>query len=295
VISLLALAMMAAEPPEPPLLPIPSVLRPRRKAEEPGPRTAVGACKDGALPVKAGSLPFGPGEKLSFDVTLLGIRTGKIHLEVDPRERRDGTWAYPLRATAKTESLFSVLGSLDGKMISWLDVGDLKPARMVNHFVVERFAKPKVIAREDAAFAGDGQVAARLAYTREGTTKVAPAKLQSRAELLDVLSVVYAMRARAYVPGERYCFEVYHRRRLWRVEGEVGAVELARSPYTTRRAWKVAGKLRQVGSPAKARPVTTWVSADDDRLPLRVKTPDVIGDLEVQLTRFRPGRRLRRR
>lgn len=274
-----------------PLWPLIELARP----EPPGaaPARVIGGCPvppAAALPGPA--LPFGPGEVLTYDISLLGIRTGRAALRFSELGELDQVPVYALYADARTEGFFSVLGSLDGRMVSFLDPSAFTPVRMANRFFIARLGEHDVVAREDAAFAGRA-VRGRLSYRHgDGRRDTHPARLRGSSDLVDVLSVVYYMRTRALPEGARFCFELYHRRRLWRVEGAAGPLEVATSPYGARRARRIEGRLSLVGSDARPRAVTTWISEDRDRLPLAVETPDLVGTLRVGLTHFTPGKRL---
>lgn len=285
-----------------PLLPIPGLLRPKPKAPPPDegdvvPATttnAKGGCAHAPLPSVSERLPFGPGETMQWDVTVLGMRTGRVDVRLGERSEIDGETVYPSYASARTEGFMSVLGELDGRMVSWLDPETQRPVRMVNRFRTKALLADPTFAREDAAFSTDAQVAGRLVYRTSEKETARKSKLTSSGHLLDVLSVIYYMRSRKLTPGEPFCFEIYHRRRLWRVTGNVGASKLVTAPVMTRRARVLEGELRLVGGGKKAKPrqIRAWVSEDDDRLPLLVETPDNLGTLEVKLRDWRPGRRL---
>lgn len=274
---------------EPGLLPIPDLLRPEGPASAEAPLRVAGGCSVAPLP--AAGVPFGPGEILTYDVSLLGIRTGTVAVRIGAPGEMDHVPVYPLHAHAKTTGFLSVLGTLDGRMVSYLDPKTLTPVRMANRFLVSALGQTDVVAREDAAFRGPA-VSGRLSYRwSDGRRHTRPARLKSTSDLVDVLSVIYYMRARAFDDGDRFCFEIYHRRRLWRVEGRIGASEVVSAPFATRAARRIEGTLTVVGG-KEARPVTAWVSNDADRLPLLVETPDRFGTLTVKLTHFVPGRRL---
>ena len=280
------------DPTEPSLLPVPDLLRPapapvRNEAK------ISGGCAAAPLPSMPDPLPFGPGELLTYDVTFLGLRTGSVAVRVaDHAETVDATSVYPIYAHAKTSGFLSVLGTLDGRMVSYLDAGTVTPVRMANRFLISTFGQKDVVAREDAAFAGPA-VNAQLSYRwSDGRHHKRPARLKSTSDLVDVLSVLYYMRSRAFERESAFCFEIYHRRRLWRVEGTVGPVEVVSAPWGTRSARRSQGVLRKLGGGTEPRQVTAWVSNDADRLPLLVETPDGIGTLAVRLTHFSRGRRM---
>lgn len=288
-----------ASPEDDALLPVPGLLRPKPREPapdgEPGSSAVRGVCEHKPLPAVRDRLPFGPGEAMQWDVTLLGMRTGRVNVRLGERTQIDGELVYPSYASARTEGFLSVLGELDGRMVSWLDPTTQRPVRMVNRFLTASLLSEPTDAREDAAFAVDAQVAGRLVYRTKEKEIARQSKLVGSTDLLDVLSVLYYMRSRTLNAGDPFCFEIYHRRRLWRVTGIVGESKLISAPYMTRRARLLKGELRLVGGGKQnPREVRAWVSEDDDRLPLLVETPDKLGTLQVKLRDWTPGRRLAR-
>jgi hypothetical protein len=296
-ITLAAAMALPASAHEDALLPIPTLLRPKPTARPAGgARSAVrGGCAVLPLPTRGDSLPFGPGETLGYEVRLLGVRTGRVDLRMGEQASVDGERVYPLFASAQTTGFLSVLGELDGRMISYLDPETGRPVRMVNRFVTDTLGSPRKLAREDAAFSSDAQVAGELTYQQGSEESTRPARLRATGDLLDALSVIYYARSRTLTQGEPFCFEIYHRRRLWRVEGRVGETKVVSAPFGSRRAQRVEGTLTLVGGgDQRPRHVVAWVSDDADRLPLLVQTPDRMGTLSVRLTGFSSGRRLSR-
>lgn len=277
------------------LLPVPGLLRPGKSqlTERPDPSR----CAARSLPPLADQLPFGPGEQLSFRVSLLGFKTGTVALRIGERRGMDGVVVYPLHAQVQTEGILSVLGTMKGRMVSWLDPNTLQPVRMVNRFTFRTpFRRAERLVREDAAFGPGGNVVGRLLSKKGDDAHTYAARARATADLLDVVSVIYYARARDYTEGTPFCFEIFHRRRLWRVQGTVGPSEVISPPFGARRARRIDAQLRRVGlTSTEPREVTAWVSEDDDRLPLRVQTPDYAGTLEVSLVTFVPGRRLRKK
>ncbi|MFZ9885904.1 MAG: DUF3108 domain-containing protein [Myxococcota bacterium] len=298
-----AVAQPEGEHPFPglPLMPVPGLLRPSPspppRADEgtpavvpQAPRVTRGGCPHAPLPLIEEGWAFGTSEQLAFDVTLLGLRTGRVDIHLGPLTEMDGEMAHPLTARAVTSGFLSVLGELDGRMVSWIEPQRVKPVRMVNRFITDSLGTPRTLAREDAAFSVDDKVQGRLAYQEaDRPEKVRRTKLKSSSDLVDVLSAVYYMRTRKLTEGAPFCFEIYHRRRLWRVVGEVGGVERVSAPFGTRLARRIEGRLHLIGDKAPPREVRAFVSDDRERLPLLVETPDKLGALRVQLKTYRGG------
>src|SRR5438874_10129223 len=99
---MLAIALfLLVDEPDVPLLPLGSVHRPAPVDDV---ATLPQRCVGTSLPPVKDKLPFGPGELLSYDVTLLGIRTGKVHMKIADKTTMDGVNVYPLQAQATSDA-----------------------------------------------------------------------------------------------------------------------------------------------------------------------------------------------
>lgn len=282
------------------LSPLP-LSRPKPKVLDADPPPLLGACVDDGLPMLRERLPFGPGESLTFELALVGVRAGRVGLRVDDKARVDGVDVYPVVARARTDRFLAAFGAIDASMVSFLDPQTVQPLRMANRAVTrELFDQAPSTTREDAVFAPStvtpsgprgARVNARLDHFGKGKQTVRDSKPTSRADVVDVLSIVYWLRSRELKEGQRFCFELFHRRRLWRVFGAVGGVVETASPYATKKARRLDLSVLRARPGQEARPLTVFVSDDDDRLPLILNTSD---QLQVRLTGFTRGRTLSR-
>lgn len=263
----------------------PPAVEPARAAKHPRPRR--GGCQQAPLPAAPAAAPFLDGESLRYDISLLGLRLGQASLRV---RHQGGDAPYRLEAQAQTEGFFSVLGSLDGVMTSTLDATTWAPTSMRQRFLIYALGRGETEAREEASFAGRA-VRGRLSYRfPDGKRLSRPARLWASSDVLDVISVAFYMRTRTYAPNTQFCFEIYHRRVLWRVEGQVGAEETFQTPAGTQRAIPIAGVLYDPARKDTRRAIQAWVSADPARVPLGVDTPDTLGTLSLRLTERIPGK-----
>jgi hypothetical protein len=294
---LLALAGTASvvvaddDPPDAPLLPVPDLLRPSPRSSERTAKVARGACTVAPPKANAGPVPFLPGENLHFDVNVLGMRTGQVVLQANRTTRIDNVEVMPVSAYAKTDNAFSFFGELEGRMLSYVDPKDAQPVRMVNHVQTKQMFKKPAISREDAAFSDDGQVASRVTYWRNGKERSWPGKSNGSTDLVDALSVVYYARTRALVEGEPFCFQVYHRRRIWQIEGKMGALESVSPPIGKRMARRIDVVAKRLGGKASesTRAITVHLSDDKARLPLIVRTIDGYSDIALELRNHLAG------
>lgn len=286
------------------LLPLASLHRPVPFEVEPGEEAPpLRGCPGPALPALRERLPFGPGEQIAYDITWLGVRTGRAHLRVGERIQMDGVATYPLQAQLKTDGFLSLLGDVDARMVSFFDPRELRPVRMVSRVEVrEPFASAPTVSIEDGAFSAaqltpdgprGGEVNARLRRSGGLGDFDKGGRFKSGADIVDLLSIIYYLRGHELPAGAPFCFELYHRRRLWRVTGAVKDVELVRAPAGSRRARRLDAVLARVGRDAPPpRQVTAWISADADRVPWLVRTPEGMGSIEARLLSIAPGRRL---
>ncbi len=279
----------------------PELLTPANLAR-PVPRLVTGggahrtsACSDAPVPATLTTLPFRPGEQLEFSVRVLGVYAGDVRLQLDPPVSVDGTNVIPARGRVKTDGFIHSIGTFDVSMVSLLDQRSSTPTRMANRTVFRAFFESgPTTTREDAAFAAgvtgpdgdDGsQVQVLLDVFTGGRSTVSEKRLHTGSEAVDTLGVVYWLRARALPEGQRFCFEMLHRKKLWQVEAVVGGVAPTTSPALTRPARRLDLTILRAKKGKGHRSMTVWLSDDADRLPLLLTTPEHV---EVVLTRHTP-------
>ena len=279
------------------LLPIPSLIRPNTQPslteQEVGQSNPNGCA---ALPPQktTQSLGFGPGELLQFDVTMAGIRTGGITTRFGEKTTMDGIRVYPVQVQAQTEGVFSLLGNIDGRMISYLSPASLEPTRMVNRYMVKKPFSSATLTKEDAVFTAEKKIIGQVTYTTATKKRSWPIKRAAQTDLVDVVSVVYYARSRELEEGQPFCFEIYHRRSVYIIEGQNMGKELVRVPFGYYHANRIDAVLRRKKGRQATPPrtVRVWIGTDERRLPLKVQTPEKVGSIEVRLKAWLPGHRL---
>jgi hypothetical protein len=282
-----------------PLVPLP-LDRPESRIVDEDPLPPPGACGGGSLPLRNGPSSSGPGESMDWELTVYGVRAGSVGLVVGERERVDGIDVLPVSARAHTESVARVLGEVDATMVTLIDERSSVPVRMANELVTRAlFVGEPTITREDAAFApaaigpagpAGGRVNAVLSQRGGGRRLRREARVSSRTDVVDVLAILPWLRARDLREGRRFCLDLFHRRRLFRIEASIGPIETVAAPQGPRRGRRIDARvLRSAGR--EARELAVWLSDDEHRVPLRARTTEGVGDVELRLLRFVPGRR----
>jgi len=246
-----------------------------------GPVAEVALPPDNAcapLPAAKTPLPFKTGEVLDYDLDALGAQAGKMRISVRPLEEG----ALPIRAEAKTNTLFSKIRRVTGTATSYLNPKTLKPVRYYEDATENEIRKTA-----NAQFRAEGRQV-DLDWTwgkRSGKTI-----LHSGTGGLDLLGTIFLVRALPWKVDDRVCFDVYAIRRMWRVVGVVEEREHVSLPLGEFDAWHLHGVAIRLDDPTSRRELHTWISDDAKRLPLAAIGTIDLGAVRATLNGVsRPG------
>jgi Protein of unknown function (DUF3108) len=231
----------------------------------------------GLPPLREGPPPFQPGEQLTFDVDVMGVvKAGTATLAVEAPMSRGAL--LPLRARMKNSSVFAKVRRLKAVALSWVDRATLRPQRYRDE--AEEDGVHKIT---DSRLDRPGPVPMSWQYG----DKKGVATFERQAEVLDLLSSVYYLRAARLEPGTTMCFDLVANRRYWRFRGTVAPqperVESAAGTFDTLR---VDAVLTRADAPAaKGREVHFWFSTDARRLPVAAVSEIDLGPVRAMLSR----------
>ena len=164
------------------------------------------------LPPLAAQRPWIAGERLTFDVDVMGVvKAGTLQLAVEPPIL--GGSQLPLRARVRNTSVFAKVRRVKGVALSWVDPQTLMPQRFrddVDQNGVRRTT--------DTRLDRPGPTV-RMAWTSGEERGVA--EFERMQPALDAVSSVYLLRAAELRPGAALCFDLLANRRYWRFSGKV--------------------------------------------------------------------------
>jgi hypothetical protein len=233
----------------------------------------------GLPPLLDEPLPFAPGESLTYDVDILRIvRAGTLSLSVEPPISR-GT-LLPLRARVHTTSIFAKVRRVKGYALSWVGAETLRPQRYRDE-AVENDARKSTDTRLDrpGPLTMDWSVLDKTGEEKGTTTSA------RQGEALDLLSMVYYLRAARLRPGEEICFDLVANRRFWRLHGTVAPVseriESAAGAFDTIRLDAV---LTRSDGHGPERRIRFWFSKDQRRLPVAAVSEIDLGPVRAVLS-----------
>lgn len=239
----------------------------------------------GLPPLAPPPWPWSTGETASYDLDLFGmVHAASLELSVERPMSLSGGRIVPLRARARSDPSVQTLKSLTAVGFSWIDAKTLTP----EHYR-EEADEDRVHKVSDVRLPAGGAI--EFAYQVAG--KASTARVPREGAVLDAISALYYLRSARLVPGDRLCFDLVARGRVWRVEGAV-AQKLEKLDT-------VAGKLETLRVDARAhladRPqdpaseMHVWLSTDARRLFVAAVGEIDAGPVRAMLTGVRGGKK----
>ena len=240
----------------------------------------------GLPPIAAGAPPWTTGETLSLDLDLFGmVKAATLELSVERPMAISGGRIVPLRARARSDPSVQKLKSLTAVGLSWVDGRTLVPERYR-----EEADEDGVHKVSDARLTPPGPQI-DIAYQVAG--KDSAGHFPREGAVLDAISAVYLLRAARLAPGDRFCFDLVARGRVWRVAGVVAAkVERLDTAVGKLDTLRLDAKAHLADRPADApSDMHVWLSTDSRRLFVAAVGDIDAGPVRAMLTGVRGGRR----
>jgi hypothetical protein len=220
----------------------------------------------GAIPV-----PFGVGERLTYDVKFGPVRAGSGSMEISGIEPMRGLPAYHVRFHVTGGALFY---KVNDAYDSWMDVRNLNSLRFVQDLNEGRKERDK---RFDI-------YPERAAYVEEGKPEKA-----SVSQPLDDASFLYFVRTIPLVVGQTYEFNRYFRPDRNPVKIKVLRRERIEVPAGKFNAIVIQPIIKTSGIFGENGHAEIWLSDDGARMMLQMKSQLKFGSLNLYLTGIRPG------
>ncbi len=237
--------------------------------------TAVPAA-DPPVPAAAPSV-YGPGEKMSFSIDYGIVNAGEGTLEVLGLGEFNGRTVYRVESSANSNRFFSSVYKVRDKVISYIDV-----ETQTSLYFYKRLREGDYKKTVEITF---DQEAGRALYA-DGQ------EFESVSGVQDVLSAFFFVRNLDLAPGNVYSVPAHSSRRTYdlkvfvhgreRVEVKAGAFDC----FVVEPMIEGDGLFKHEGK------LTMYITDDEHRVPVLIKTKVPVGSIDVQLTEYRPGRPL---
>ncbi|HYE73430.1 MAG TPA: DUF3108 domain-containing protein [Blastocatellia bacterium] len=219
------------------------------------------------------TLPFGVGERLSYDVSWLNLKSiGKVSFEVRQIGKLDKKRVFELVSEAHSEGVVRAVVNLHDRFVCYAETDSLVPVK-TETFIQEGKRRKQVTADYNS-----NDLSIRLT---NGTHFSAPAKT------LDLVSLFYTVRASDLKVGSTLAFNFLNaNHRQNSVEIKVVKVETIQTSFGPRSAIQ----LDIFNSQTKQLLAQSWISNDTRKIPLYFVAKLAFGEIRLQLASPPPAK-----
>jgi hypothetical protein len=224
-------------------------------------------------------LPFGPGELLEFSIDYGIINAGGATMEIGEVRRISGRPCFDIRTEARSNSVFSKVYKVWDRSQTFLDTQDLVPWRYEKHQREGTYKKDMLIkfdrVRHVASYENGDQV-----------------KIHPYAQ--DELSAFYYLRAVPLEVGRDVYVDTHTNRKNYPLKVLVHRRETITVPAGTFDCYVIEPVMREGGIFTAKGKLTVWITADEKRMPVLLRTKIVVGSISATLVKYREGERATR-
>ncbi len=218
---------------------------------------------------------FGVGERLEFSVGWEFINAGTAVMEIPEMVKIDGRKCYHIVSTASSNKVFSVFFKVDDRVESFMDAHGLYSLRYDKHLREGSF-------KADLSMIFDQEK--HLAIYDSGTdTFEVPEYVQ------DVLSAFYFVRTQELIVGRSLFVDNHTDKKNYPLEVKVLRKEKVKVAAGEFDCLVVEPILQTPGIFDQKGSLTVWLTDDQAKMPVLMKSKVVIGSIVTELTGYRRG------
>jgi hypothetical protein len=231
------------------------------------------------------ALPFAAGERLSFRMTYARLLAGRAVIAVDPAVQ-DGRAVYRLSLDVKSEGLFAWLFRyhVDDHTVATWDPATGCSLGIEKHLREGRAARDQVVRFDPAS---------GIASVED--SKIAQKRFPVGTCALDVFSAFFVARERGLAEGESLSVRVFDNGKLYELPFRLVGYEYLDLPEPLGRhvRTQVAEPVVPPGSGLFTQEgrLLVWVTADERRIPVRVRSKVPVGSVSGDLESYTPPAR----
>lgn len=232
-----------------------------------------------SVPARA-DLPFGPGEKLSYNIYWTFVLAGSATLETLETGPVEGREALHFRALARSTPFIDTFYKVRDSIESWVD-----PA--MTHAILYRKDQSEgdYVRNYLVRFDTNGNVAYRYS---KGALKNA---VSIPSGTFDPLSMLFLFRTKTLYQGFEFVAPVTDGEKSITGTAKVLRRERIKTPAGEFDTLLVEPDVRNIGGVFRKSPDATlqvWITNDARRIPVRVKSKVVVGHFSMELTGYEP-------
>jgi len=231
--------------------------------------------REGKLKRVVTNRAFGKGERLEFSVGYGMIKAGTALMEIPEIVKFNGRRCYHIVSTAKSNKFFSVFFKVDDKVESFMDVHELYSHRFDKHLREGKF-------RADVSVLFDQENHLAIYDNGQDTFSVAE-------YVQDVLSAFYFVRTQDLKVGRSIFVDNHTDKKNYPLEVKVLRKERRKVSAGTFDCVVVEPILKASGIFKQKGRLTVWLTDDETKMPVLMKSKVIIGSISTELTNYRLG------
>jgi Protein of unknown function (DUF3108) len=234
-----------------------------------------GHCQEEGPAFEAGVVRFGPGEKMVFSLGYGVIDAGDAVVEIVGLTEYQGQSCFHIQSKANSNRFFSSIFKVRDKIISYMDVDEL-----YSRYFYKRLREGDYRKSVEISFDHENEIAR---YS-DGNTYPIGFGVQ------DVLSAGYYVRTQELIVGEDFEVLAHSSRKTYDLKVHVRGKETITVEAGTFDCFVLEPIMQGEGLFKHEGKLTIYLSDDEYRIPVLVKTKVPVGAIQVELKEFHPGR-----
>ncbi|RKZ30925.1 DUF3108 domain-containing protein [bacterium] len=223
------------------------------------------------IPRPVNTEAFAPGELLKFSIDYGFVNAGWANMEVTSIVEYKGRLAYHIQTTAGTNKTFSLFFKVEDRVESLLDTEKFYSLRHEKHLSEGNY-------RADRWFNFDQQN--RRAISKGYDIETYP-------NVMDVLSAFYYVRTLEFEPGDTFYLPNHTDGKNYPLRVAVHRREKVSVPAGTFECIVVEPILKAPGIFEHKGNVFIWLTDDEKKMPVLMKTKIIIGSIDASLIEYK--------
>jgi len=216
---------------------------------------------------------FGLGEKLVFSISYGPVNAGTAVMEISRIVQLNERDCYHVISTAKSNKFFSSFFKVEDRVESFIDVKGIFSWKFEQHLREGHYRADR--------FANYDQIR-HIATTNKGNMEVPP-------YVQDVLSALYYVRTQDLEVGRPLYVDNHSGRKLYPLEVKVHRRERVKVPAGSFDCFVVEPILKAGGMFKHKGRIWVWLTTDERKMPVLMKSKIIVGSIDAKLKSFKPG------
>lgn len=224
--------------------------------------------------------PFGPGEKLTYEIRWTFIHAGNAILEVMPDTEMNGVAARHFKATASTVPWVDKFYKVRDTMDAWTNMDVTHALRYKKDQNEGKYHKKVDLIFDKETNQSRRYVKGDLKHT-----------LDQPVDVFDPMSILFSFRKQVLYKTMKFSAHVTDGKKSVVSEAYVEGMEDVETPMGVIRAFKVNLDIKHLSGVFKKSTdaeLVVWFSADARRIPIKVRSKVAVGHFTLELVDYQP-------